>query len=310
MLKIRLGTRGSQLALWQSRFVKSELEKLSGSGDFEIELVVIQTQGDITSGPLKEIGGQGLFTSRLQAALRSHEVDFAVHSLKDMPTQMEPGLELVAVPARADARDVLVSSGRVSLESLSTGAVIGTGSVRRRAQLLNLRRDLQVRDIRGNLDTRIDKAMSGEFDAVVLAKAGLDRLGWSDKIGYVFEMDQMLPAIGQGALGIEMRNPQDERDLDIANILRQISHESSFACVMAERHLLRTVQGGCLAPVGAMSRIEDGELELTGVVLDPEGHRRIEATSRGPVSDPDSIGEAVAHSLLSQGASSLMAEAR
>ena len=308
MLKIRLGTRGSQLALWQSQFVKTELEKLSRATEFEVELVILQTAGDVTSGPLKNIGGQGLFTKRLQQALLENEIDFAVHSLKDLPTLPEPGLQLTAVPPRADTRDVLVAPNALTLETLKPGSRIGTGSTRRRAQLLFHRRDLEVLDIRGNLDTRISKAESGEYDAIVLAKAGLDRLGWADKISFVFETDVVLPAVGQGALGIESRVPESNRDRTIVELLKSLTDPTTEACVLAERKMMRTMEAGCLAPVGAVTHVVDGQLSLTGVALDTEGTQRITASEQGPMENAQELGRLVADSLLAQGAEALINE--
>ena len=232
---LRLGTRGSQLALWQSNWVKSALERQGKT----VELIVIKTEGDVVKGALVNLGGQGLFTKQLQVALLENQIDLAVHSLKDLPTDVHPELMLAAVPGREDPRDVFVSAHHSSLQALPSGSRIGTGSVRRAAQVLHVRSDLIIADIRGNIDTRLKKVEAGEYDAIILAKAGLERLGTTGLIREVFEKETLMPAVGQGALAIEIRN----HDAMTKASVELINHEPSYARVIAEREMLRQLQG-------------------------------------------------------------------
>ena len=233
--------------MWQSTWVKGELEKIGCT----VELIQIKTEGDVATGSLSQIGGQGVFTKRLQIALQNNEVDLAVHSLKDLPTEDAPGLSIAAIPLRETTADAFVCNKHSALSELPTGAVVGTGSVRRGAQLLHLRSDLQIKDIRGNVDTRLSKLDEGQFDAIILAAAGLTRLGWADRITQVFSPDDLLPAVGQGALGLETRTDDSATNEAIG----QLNHANSFASAMAERFMLRTLFAGCLAPVGAHTQI-------------------------------------------------------
>ena len=295
---LRLGTRGSQLALWQSNWVKAQLEK----HDVQIDLVIIKTEGDLAPGPLVQIGGQGLFTKAIQSALLENEIDIAVHSLKDLPTDEIAGLYVAAVPKREDSRDCLVCRPGLNWESLPDDAAIGTGSIRRQAQLLHLKPNLRMQEIRGNVDTRLKKVAAGEYDAIVLAVAGLKRLGWTDRITHSFESDTIAPAVGQGALGIEARTD----DTATQKWLSKINDQQSYAAVIAEREMLRQLQGGCLAPIGAISRVETGELELNGVVLSKDGKEKISANSKGRLSEPEALGSEVAEMLISQGAKKMI----
>ena len=292
---IRLGTRGSKLAMWQSNWVKTELEKKGCT----VELIQIRTEGDVRIGSLAQIGGQGLFTKRLQVALLENEIDLAVHSLKDLPTEDHPDLKIAAVPTRESTADALVSNKFDSLESIEKNATIGTGSVRRAAQLLHLRDDLKIKDIRGNVDTRLQKLDDGEFDAIVLACAGLNRLGFSDRISYAFSPDQLMPAIGQGALGLETCAADDR----ITTFVAQLNDPVSFHCAMAERAMLRKLFAGCLSPVGASSIVSGTELTLTGVVLSADGQNRIEATKTSQLESSEELGVSVAIKLIENGAS-------
>ena len=296
---IRLGTRASQLAMWQSTWVQSQLQARGVS----VELVPIRTDGDDQTQPLQQIGGQGLFTKRLQTALLEQEIDLAVHSLKDLPTQDHPELTIAAIPPRENRADALVSNRYQSLEELPTGAVIGTGSVRRSAQLLHLRPDLEIRDIRGNVDTRLRKLDEGQFDAIVLAVAGLNRLELHDRIAYQFSTSELLPAVGQGALGLETR-ANDCRTLDW---VEPLNHLPSYYAALAERVLLRTLYAGCLSPVGCDTSIADGTLTLRGVVLSTDGRQRVFAEETGPIERPQPLGAAVAQRLLDNGAGELLA---
>ena len=291
---IRLGTRGSQLALWQSNWVKCELEKLG----VIVELITIKTEGDIQTGSLAQIGGQGLFTKRLQVALLNEEIDLAVHSLKDLPTEDHPQLTIAAVPPRETVADALVSNRFTSLQDLPPQAVIGTGSVRRAAQLLHLRPDLEIRDIRGNVDTRLKKLDAGEFDAIILASAGLLRLGFEKRISYKFPPNELVPAVGQGALGLETRRTDEETISRIASLNDPVS----FHRAMAERAMLRTLYAGCLSPVGALTHVQNGLLQLKGAVLSHDGEHKIECEETSDLEQSNSLGQRVAEKLIEAGA--------
>ena len=303
---IRLGTRASKLAMWQSNWVKSQLEKLGHS----VELIQIKTEGDVTAGPLAQIGGQGLFTKQLQIALLEEQIDLAVHSLKDLPTEDHPDLTVAAVPKREDTADAFVSNRFASLEELPDKAAIGTGSVRRAAQLKHLRSDLEIRDIRGNVDTRLKKLDGGNFDAIILAAAGLKRLGLEHRIAHFFEPDQLLPAVGQGALGLETR----KFDIATVSIVRQLSDPDSYHRAFAERSMLKTLFAGCLAPVGAsttaVSVNGSSRLTLTGVVLSIDGTERLQSTDTLPLEESFKLGKMVANQLLEQGADRLLKNVR
>ncbi|TWT33331.1 hydroxymethylbilane synthase [Blastopirellula retiformator] len=304
MPAIRIGTRGSQLAQWQANWVADQLR----AGGAEVEIIQIATQGDVTKGPLDSIGGRGVFTTEIQAALLDNRIDVAVHSLKDLPTEAVAGLRLTAVPERAADGDVLISPKASDVLSLPNEAIIGTGSMRRKAQLLHLRSDLQIRDIRGNLDTRLRKLDDGHYDAIILAEAGLRRLEMYERIRHVIPKTQMLPAVGQGALGLEIR----ENDMVSADVLAPLNHAPSHYSVLAERSMLRNLRGGCLAPVGAWGRIDDAKqlLFLDGVVVSGDGHHKITASACGPPNRAEDIGRQVADQLAIQGAERLIAFAR
>ena len=272
---IRLGTRASKLALTQSNWVKSQLE----SHGHAVELIEIKTEGDIKTGPLAQIGGQGLFTKRLQIALVEKEVDLAVHSMKDLPTEDHADLMIASVPERENTSDALICrDGIEDFQSLPQGAKIGTGSVRRAAQLLHLRPDLKIHDIRGNVDTRLEKLTSEGFDGIILACAGLNRMGLSERVTHAFSETELLPAVGQGALALEVRKSDQATD----EAVKKLSHDESFWRAMAERSMLRRLFAGCLAPVGAVTRIADGQLSLTGVVLSRDGKTCLLYTSPSP----------------------------
>lgn len=304
---IRLGTRGSALARWQAQWVAARLTEQGA----EVTLVPIVTRGDRRQeGTIGELGDRGVFTREIQRALLDGQIDLAVHSLKDLPTDEAPGLALTAVPPRADPGDVLVSSRYASLDALPAQAVIGTGSLRRRAQLLHVRPDLVLRDIRGNVDTRLRKLDQGDYDALVLAEAGLVRLGLADRITQRLTPAVLLPAVGQGALGLETRSD----DLQVRKILAKLDDPVAHAAVLAERAMLSALQGGCLAPIAAWCRLESSSAEasllLTGRVLPPDGSRTLEVTHSGTTSDPVFLGRRVAESLLAQGAAEMVEQAR
>jgi len=301
--RLRLGARASALARWQADHVTA---RLAERGVF-VELVPITTTGDVTSGPIGQIGGEGLFTKEIQRALLDRRVDLAVHSLKDLPTEQVPGLALTAVPERGPAGDVLVSAVADSIDTLPAEARVGTGSMRRRAQLLHRRGDLVMLELRGNVDTRLRKLDEGQCEAIVLAEAGLTRLGLTDRIRCVIPQSVMLPAVGQGALGLETR----AADQDTIEAVVQLDHRPTHAAVLAERALLAALRAGCLAPVGAFGSVDDqGTLQLTAAVLSADGSQRIESTAGGPLEDSVSIGQRVAEDLVGQGARNLIAEAR
>jgi hydroxymethylbilane synthase len=303
---LRVGTRGSQLARWQAEWVAERLRRDGQS----VELVEIATHGDIEQArSIEEIGTRGVFTKTIQRALLAGEVDLAVHSLKDLPTEPVDGLMLAAVPPRDSAADVLVSNIAASLESLSHGAKLGTGSLRRQAQLRHLRPDLKIDEIRGNVDTRLRKLDEGQFDAIVLAEAGLRRLGLAHRIAQVLPFDVMLSAVGQGALAVECRCD----DAGTQSAVEALDDSATHAAVRAERALLARLRGGCMAPVGAWGRLEGDQLQLSAVVLSADGSRRLAACEsvRGIAStDAEQLGYRVADALLAQGAAELIAESR
>ena len=272
-----------------------------------MQLVHITTQGDVKSGPLGQIGGQGLFTKEIQRSLLARTVDLAVHSLKDLPTAPVEGLQLAAVPPRESTSDVLVGRIAQRLENLPPNARVGTGSPRRQAQLRHFRPDLQLVDIRGNVDSRLRKLDAGDYDAIVLAQAGLSRLGLADRITQVIPPEIMLPAVGQGALGLETRS---EDDSTIA-ALRPLDHGPTHQAVLAERTVLSALRAGCLAPVGVWARITDaGELRLDAVVLSEDGKQRIAASASADPSAGMQLGQQVAAELCELGALKLIEHAR
>jgi len=303
---LRIATRASRLALWQANHV-AELLRQNVRG-LDVELVEISTQGDRDrSEPLRQFGGLGVFTSEVQNALLENRADLAVHSLKDLPTATNESLVLAAVPERAPVYDALVlpaGSACQSLDDLARGARIGTGSPRRQAQLLYRRPDLEMSEIRGNVETRLRKLDDGEYDAVVLAEAGLIRLGLEQRITVRLEPPAIYPAVSQGALGLECRR-SDRRTQDS---LATIDHAVTHACVNAERALLRELRAGCHAPLGAFSRVNGESLLLSAVVLDLEGGERVAAEFAGSLADAESIGRELAKRLREKGAAALLGE--
>ena len=270
-------------------------------------MVLLTTRGDREQlGPIGAMGGQGVFTKELQRALLAGEIDLAVHSLKDLPTDEVDGLTLAAVPPRGPSGDVLVSRKVSSWEALPQGAVVGTGSLRRRTQLWHARPDLKMQDVRGNIDTRLRKLAEGQYDALILAEAGLERLGLAGEIAQVLPKSLMLPAIGQGALGLETRSD----DAEARSALAPLDDRHTHATVTAERALLAALRGGCLAPVGAWGRIEDGQLRLSAVVLSQDGARRISAEAAADLAESAELGRSVAADLMARGAAELIAAAR
>ena len=301
----KIGTRSSALARWQAEWVAAHLAEVTGHSP---EMVLITTRGDETAGSGQTtVGETGIFTKEIQRALLAGKIDLAVHSLKDLPTDRVPGLVLAAVPERESAADVLIGRDGKKLAELPRGATIGTGGLRRRAQLLHARSDLRMADIRGNVDTRLAKIFAGEFDAIVLAEAGLRRLGLESRITEVLSLNVMLPAVGQGALGIEARVD----DAETLALLAALDHPASRACVVAERTLLATLAGGCLAPIGALATtVSDGRLRLRAVVCSIDGTLKLEASDDLSSGQPEALGVRVAEQLLAQGAAELIHASR
>ncbi|MET1039067.1 MAG: hydroxymethylbilane synthase [Aeromicrobium sp.] len=303
---LRLGTRASALATTQSGHIADRLRAECG---VEVELVMISTEGDRSSAPLATMGGQGVFVAALREALVRGDVDFAVHSLKDLPTTPDPRLALAAIPLREDPRDVLVARDGLTLGELKQGARVGTGSPRREAQLNALGLGVEIVPIRGNVDTRIGKVVSGDYDGVLLARAGLLRLGRADEATEVIDPIQMLPAPGQGALACECRAD----DAATIQLLEHLDDSDTRAAVTAERSLLATLEAGCSAPVGALAEIADGddgdELWLRAVVGDLSGSPTIRLSATGKPSEAAAVGERLAVEMLAEGADALVAVA-
>jgi len=295
---LRIGTRGSRLARWQADWVAGQLSLL----EIEVEMVLITTQGDARDGPIEALGGQGVFTREIQRALLEDRIDVAVHSLKDLPTEPVTGLGLATVPARESAADVLLTVDNGDLQSLPAGCRVGTGSLRRQAQLLHAHPDLDVQPIRGNVETRIARLDKGEYGAIVLAEAGLKRLELQHRISQVLPATIVLPAVGQGALGLETRSDDD----DTRGLIAPLDDPASHAAVIAERMLLSTLHGGCLAPIGAWGRWQDEKLVLDAVCLDERGTKRLAETGRSDGQDPGELGQQVAQQLISRGALELI----
>ncbi len=307
MTRLRIGTRGSSLALWQANHIADSLAKLHS---VETELVRIRTSGDrLQSASVAQVndaigaeGGKGIFIKEIEDALLSGTVDLAVHSMKDVPTETPAGLTFAAITRREDPRDCLISRERLTLEKLPQGARVGTSSLRRQAQLRHHRADLDVVDLRGNVDTRIRKLESGEFDAIVLAMAGVTRLGARGKVTQIFDEDLMLPAVGQGALGIETRADDEQASRFVA----ALDHEETRACVSAERALLRELQGGCQVPLGAWGRMRKGELHLEAAVFSAAGTESVRFDEAGSPAEAEAIGIRLAQILIEAGADKIL----
>jgi hydroxymethylbilane synthase len=299
--RIRIGSRGSTLALAQSRWVQSQLE--ARYGDAQVELAIIKTSGDqFVDRPIGLIGGKGVFTKEIEEALLRQEIDLAVHSMKDLPTELPAGLVIAAVPRREDARDALVARDHRPFKDLGVSARIATGSLRRQAQLLHRRRDLAIVSIRGNVDTRLRKLDEGEADALVVAAAGLKRIGQEARITEFLTDDICISAVGQGALGIETRDDTEMREL-----LGFLHDEATSAEVGAERALLARLGGGCHVPVGARARVEGETLSLIGVVAKPNGKAICKGIIEGKATIAREIGRRLAEQLIRDGADKIMA---
>lgn len=298
-----IGTRGSRLAIWQAEWVQARLRELAP--DLPVTLKRIKTSGDkILDVPLAKIGGKGLFVKEIEEALLRREIDLAVHSMKDVPTALPEGLGILCVPFREDPRDALVSHGGQSFSQLPRGSRVGTSSLRRQAQLLHHRPDLTIAMLRGNLDTRLRKVREGQFDAIVLAAAGLRRMGWLDRVTEYLEPEISLPAIGQGALGLEGRTD----DTFLRHLLGPLDHPTTRIAVTAERALLDRLQGGCQVPIGAHARVQDGRLSLEGLVATVDGRRLIRDRVEGGLEDAAALGLALAERLLGQGGDRVLKE--
>jgi len=300
---LRIGTRQSALAIAQSSWVASELQLRH----IDVELVKLTTSGDEHVRSPKSPVGTGVYTREIQQALLDGAIDLAVHSLKDLPTEIVPGLSLAAVPRRATVEDILITLQESTLDQLPSGSRIGTSSLRRSAQILHLRRDVRVEPIRGNVDTRLRKLDQGDYDAIVLARAGLERLGLLERIHCLFPTDQLLPAPGQGALGLEIRKDDDAT----AELLSILDHVPTRHCVTAERSMLSELHGGCRAPVAGWAHaVSATELELAGAVISIDGQRKLVASSVDLATSSVELGRSVAALLADQGAHGLIEESR
>jgi hydroxymethylbilane synthase len=296
---LTIGSRGSQLALWQARHVAERLEAMG----VESRIEIVRTTGDhLQTASLAQAGGKGLFTKEIEEALLDGAIDLAVHSLKDLPTDMPPGLEIAAIPQREDARDAIAG---MRLDELPQGARVGTSSGRRAAQLRLLRPDLQLEPIRGNVDTRLRKLREGQYDAIVLAAAGLLRLGLAGEVAEIFSPEQICPAPGQGALAIETR----ERDAAF-DICAALNHEPSAQAVACERAVLAGLGGGCQLPMGAFAELCGDQIRVSAVVLSPEGSRRVRVEMSGARNAPERLGRAAAEELIAKGAREILAESK
>jgi hydroxymethylbilane synthase len=298
---LKIGTRGSKLALWQANWVKSALKK--NYPHQPIELVTIKTQGDkIIDVPLAKVGGKGLFIKEIEQALLDRRVDIAVHSLKDMPAEMAPGLSFGAIPPRENPSDVLISKNGLKFLKLPPGSIIGTSSLRRGAQLRHARADVEIQPLRGNLDTRLRKLESENLDAIVVAAAGVKRLNLEDRISEYLNEEIMLPAVGQGALCIQVR----ENDPDVKGLVSALDHSQTRTIVNGERAFLRRLQGGCQIPIAGHGKIRNDCYTLTGLVSDIDGKTLIKETLSGPIASSESVGVKLAERLLQQGADKIL----
>ncbi|OCL26150.1 hydroxymethylbilane synthase [Orenia metallireducens] len=303
MSEIIIGTRKSKLAVAQSTLVAEELADKFPA--YKFTLKKMSTKGDrITDRSLIEIGGKGLFIKEIELALLNGEIDLAVHSLKDMPGEIADEFEIIATPKRANPLDVLISKDDKSLDELPQGARIGTGSLRRKVQLLNYRPDLDIVPIRGNIDTRIKKLDSENLDAIILAAAGLERMGWSDRISQYLAPEISLPAVGQGALALEVRSNEDS----VKELIRGINHCDTYVTVTAERSFLAYLEGSCKIPIAAYAQIEDDRLMIEGMVASLDGSRLLRDKLRGKREEAKELGIKLAQKLIKQGAAEILAE--
>lgn len=302
MKHLRIGTRGSLLAKWQAESVRKQLFAATGA---EAEIIIIKTAGDkMQQAPLTQIGGKGIFIKELEEALLDESIDLAVHSVKDIPTETPSRLSFPAVCRRDDIRDCLISATGSTLDNLRRGARVGTSSLRRQAQLLHLRPDLDIRELRGNVDTRLRKVEGGEYDAIVLAKAGLDRLGWSNRISETFSPEMFMPAVGQGAIAVETRLGDNQA----AELVEKLDDAETRSAIIAERALLKALQGGCQVPIGAWARIERGEMVLEACVTSIDGLQHVKQRLTGTPEQGAELGEQMARLLIDSGAQAILTE--
>jgi hydroxymethylbilane synthase len=300
---LRIGTRGSLLALQQSQWVRDTL--MHRWPGLTVELQIIKTTGDkIQDVPLAKVGGKGLFVKEIEDALLAREVDLAVHSMKDVPALLPNGLIIAAIPAREDPRDVLVTRGVRSLKELPPQAKLGTSSLRRSAQVRALRPDLQVENLRGNLDTRLRKVEEGQYDAIILAAAGLHRMGWQARITQYLEPDEFLPAVGQGALGIEARADDDE----VLGRLEPLHDPDTEVAVAAERSFLKELEGGCQVPIGGYARVTGEIVDFTGLVASVDGLVLLRRAGKAPVAEAAELGRRIALEILAAGGKAILDE--
>ena len=303
--EVVLGTRDSQLAVWQTNWVLENLKKLNPDRVFQVKY--IKTQGDkILDVALSKIGDKGLFTKELEAALLAGEIDLAVHSLKDIPTRLPQGCKIGCITKRENPHDVVISSKGYTLDTLPKEAKVGTGSLRRRAQILNYRNDLKPEDLRGNLNTRLRKMVDEDYDAIILAAAGIIRMGWQDKITQYIPVSISLPAVGQGSLGIEIR----EDDQDTAQIISSLHHEQSASEILAERALLAHLEGGCQIPIGALGKVHEKSIILEAMVAALDGKTLIRDSIQGCISKSEELGIQLAQKLLQKGAGEILKQVR
>lgn len=302
--KIIIGSRGSELALWQANYIKRELEKKNRN--VSVDINIIKTKGDkILDVALSKIGDKSLFTKELEVELLAKRIDLAVHSLKDLQTQIPAGLKLAAVTKRHEVEDVLIARKKgMTIKSLPEFAVVATGSLRRRAQLLHLRPDITIIDLRGNVPSRIKKFLESKWDAIILARAGVERLNLKKHISSFIPKEEILPAVGQGALGIEIR----EDNKAVEEIIKSLHHEETYKAVIAERALLRTLEGGCQVPIGAFAEVKPSGLYLDAVVGSLDGSLTYRKKMRGSKNDPEKLGKTLAKDLLKAGAKEILNE--
>ena len=302
--KLIIGSRGSELALWQSNFVKKEIEKKNKN--VEVEIKIIKTTGDkILDVALSKIGDKGLFTKELENALLNNSIDIAVHSLKDLQTEIHKGLKLSAVTKRHPVEDVLIARKKgITIDKLPENAVVATGSLRRKSQLLHIRPDIKIEELRGNVPSRIKKFLDADWDAIILARAGVERLGLQQYISSFIPVTQILPAVGQGALGIEIRS----NDKTVHEIIQSIHHEETYSAVKAEREFLKVLEGGCQVPIGAFAQVKSTGLYLDGLVGAIDGSVTFRKELRGSKKEPEKLGRQLAKDLLKAGAKDVLKE--
>ena len=303
MQKLKIGTRGSRLALWQAEFVAEQLRK--NFSELEVELIKIQTTGDkILDAPLAKIGGKGLFTKEIELQLDSGAIDLAVHSLKDVPTELPKNFKIAAITKRANPFDAFVSDKFSALDELPKNAVVGTSSLRRAAQILKLRPDLTIKNLRGNVETRLKKLSAGDFDAIILAAAGLQRLGYSDRIKQI--LTEIIPAAGQGALAIEIRAD----DLTTLNFVKTLNDEETCKAIKIERDFLQEVGGSCQIPVGIFAQVEGDKISARAIISSTNGKNFVEDFKTDSIKNLDDFGKNFAEDLLSRGGEKILEELR